>query len=459
MNTSATKQHLQALDRAHHLHPFTDFHDLADRGTRVISRAEHIYIHDFEGKAYLDGMSGLWCCNLGYSQPAIVEAVARQLGELPFYNNFFQCAHPPSIELARTLAEISPPHMQHVFFTNSGSEGNDTVLRMVRRYWDLKDRPAKRMVISRVNGYHGSTIGAASLSGMSFMHKQFETLPYISHIRQPHWYGEGRAHSREDFGLIAARALEERILELGADNVAAFIAEPVQGAGGVIIAPETYWPEVRRILAKYDILYVSDEVICGFGRTGKWFGCEYYGMEPDLITFAKAVTNGFQALGGVLVGERVASVLTQKGGEFGHGFTYSGHPAACAAGLATLAIIREEGIIENVASTLAPHLAARWATLGDHPLVGEARTLGLFGALEIVKDKDTGERFSPGGHAGVVTRQASLNNGLVMRATGDSMIIAPPLICSTAELDLLVDRAHAALDEALQTLREDPAHW
>lgn len=459
MNSSHSKQHLQALDRAHHLHPFTDFHDLSERGTRVISRAEHIYIHDFDGNAYLDGMSGLWCCNLGYTQPAIVEAVTKQLGELPFYNNFFQCAHPPSIELARTLAEISPEHMQHVFFTNSGSEGNDTVLRMVRRYWDLKDKPAKRMVISRVNGYHGSTIGGASLGGMGFMHKQFETLPYITHIRQPYWYGEGREHTREDFGVIAARALEDKILELGPDNVAAFIAEPVQGAGGVVIAPETYWPEVKRIIAKYDILFVSDEVICGFGRTGHWFGCQYYGMEPDLITFAKAVTNGFQPLGGVLVGERVASVLTQKGGEFGHGFTYSGHPAACAAGLATLAIIREEGIIENVASTLAPHLAARWATLADHPLVGEARNLGLFGALEIVKNKETGERFSPGGHAGVVTRQASLNNGLVMRATGDSMIIAPPLVCSTAELDILVDRARAALDEALQTLREDPAHW
>jgi putrescine aminotransferase len=461
MTATATKQQLQALDRAHHLHPFTDFKDLNDRGTRVITRAEHIYIHDADGNEYLDGMSGLWCCNLGYSRREIIDAVHRQLGELPYYNNFFQCAHPPSIELADELAKVAPEHMKHVFFTNSGSEGNDTVLRLVRRYWDLKERPSKRIIISRTNGYHGSTIAGASLGGMGFMHKQFEPLPYVTHIRQPYWYGEGAGLgiSKEEFGVLAAKALEEKILELGVDNVAAFIAEPVQGAGGVVIAPETYWPEVKRILAKYDILFVSDEVICGFGRTGKWFGSEYYGTRPDLITFAKAVTNGYQPLGGVLIGDRVADVITKLGGEFGHGFTYSGHPAACAAGLATLKILHDEKIVEHVATTTGPHLAARWATLADHPLVGEARNLGLFGALELVKNKETRERFAPGGHAGIVCRTASLANGLVMRATGDSMIIAPPLICSTAEIDTLVDRARAALDQAYRELREDPAHW
>ncbi len=447
-----SKQHWQALDRAHHLHPFTDFHELDEQGTRVITRAEHIYIHDIDGREYLDAMSGLWCCNLGYSRREIIEAVTRQLQELPFYNNFFQCAHPPSIELAQVLAEVAPAHMKHVFFTNSGSEGNDTVVRMVRRYWDLEEQPQKRWIISRVNAYHGSTIAGASLGGMSFVHKQFEPLPYVTHIRQPYWYGEGAGLSPEEFGVQAARALEARIEELGPDNVAAFIAEPVQGAGGVIIAPESYWPEVRRVLAKYDILLVMDEVICGFGRTGKWFGNVHYGMKPDLMTFAKAVTNGYQPLGGVMVGERVAEVLTRRGGEFGHGFTYSGHPAACAAGLATLKILREENVIGNVEAVSAPHLARRWAELADHPLVGEARTLGLFGALELVKNKSTRERFAPGGRAGAVCRQASLNNGLVMRATGDTMIIAPPLICTTAELDMLVERAKAALDETAREL-------
>ena len=448
MTAGHSKQHWQALDRAHHLHPFTDFHELAERGTRVITRAEHIYIYDIDGREYLDGMSGLWCCNLGYSRREIIDAVTRQLQELPFYNNFFQCAHPPSIELARVLAEVAPPHMKHVFFTNSGSEGNDTVVRMVRRYWDLAEQPQKRWIISRVNAYHGSTIAGASLGGMSFVHKQFEPLPYVTHIQQPYWYGEGAGLSPEEFGIRAARALEAKIEELGPDNVAAFIAEPVQGAGGVIIAHETYWPEVRRVLAKYDILLVMDEVICGFGRTGKWFGNVHYGMKPDLMTFAKAVTNGYQPLGGVMVGERVAEVLTTRGGEFGHGFTYSGHPAACAAGLATLKILREEKVVEHVENVTGPHLARRWAELADHPLVGEARTLGLFGALELVKNKATRERFAPGGHAGMVCRQASLDNGLVMRATGDAMIVAPPLICTTAEIDLLVERARRALDDA-----------
>ncbi len=452
MTAGQSRQHWQALDRAHHLHPFTDFHELAERGTRVITRAEHISIYDIDGREYLEGMSGLWCCNLGYSRREIVAAVTRQLEELPFYNNFFQCAHPPSIELAAVLAEVAPPHMKHVFFTNSGSEGNDTVVRMVRRYWDLAEQPQKRWIISRVNAYHGSTIAGASLGGMSFVHKQFEPLPYVTHIQQPYWYGEGAGLSPEEFGIRSVRALEAKIEELGPDNVAAFIAEPVQGAGGVIIAPETYWPEVRRVLAKYDILLVMDEVICGFGRTGKWFGNLYYGMKPDLMTFAKAVTNGYQPLGGVMVGERVAEVLTTRGGEFGHGFTYSGHPAACAAGLATLKILRDEKVVEHVENVTGPHLARRWAELADHPLVGEARTLGLFGALELVKDKATRERFAPGGHAGMVCRQASLDNGLVMRATGDAMIIAPPLICTTAEIDLLVERARRALDDAAREL-------
>jgi len=454
MTASRSKEHWQALDRAHHLHPFTDFRELGERGTRVITRAEHIYIYDIDGREYLDGMSGLWCCNLGYSRREIVDAVTRQLQELPFYNNFFQCAHPPSIELAHALAEVAPAHMKHAFFTNSGSEGNDTVVRMVRRYWDLQEQPGKRWIISRTNAYHGSTIAGASLGGMAAVHRQFEPLPYVTHIRQPYWFGEGGDLSPEELGIAAARALEAKIEELGPDKVAAFIAEPVQGAGGVIIAPQTYWPEVRRVLAKYDILFVMDEVICGFGRTGKWFGNLYYGVEPDLMTFAKGVTNGYQPLGGVMVGERVARVLTGGGGEFGHGFTYSGHPAACAAGIATLKILRDEKVVEHVENVAAPHLARRWAELADHPIVGEARTLGLFGALELVKDKRTRERFAPGGHAGMVCRQASLDNGLVMRATGDAMIVAPPLICTTAEIDMLVERARAALDEAERELRK-----
>ena len=336
MTASRSRQHWQALDRAHHLHPFTDFHELAEHGTRVITRAEHIYIYDIDGREYLDGMSGLWCCNLGYSRHEIVDAVTRQLQELPFYNNFFQCAHPPSIELAQVLAEVAPPHMKHVFFTNSGSEGNDTVVRMVRRYWDLKEQPKKRWIISRVNAYHGSTIAGASLGGMAFVHRQFEPLPYVTHIQQPYWYGEGAGLSPEEFGV-------QRRARAGGQDRGARARQRGRVHRRARAGRRRRDHRTRDLLArsapraaKYDILLVMDEVICGFGRTGKWFGNVYYGMKPDLMTFAKAVTNGYQPLGGVMVGERVAEVLTTRGGEFGHGFTYSGHPAACAAGLATL---------------------------------------------------------------------------------------------------------------------------
>lgn len=437
---------LKALDRAHHLHPFTDYADYRQQPGRIISRAEHITIIDSDGREYLDGMSGLWCCNLGYSQPEIVAAVSEQLSRLPFYNNFFQCSNQPAVELAAALAELLPEPFNQVFFTNSGSEANDTNLRIVRRYWDLLGKPKKRLVLSRQYGYHGSTIAAASLGGFDFVHGQFETLPYVKHIQAPNWYAYGRDSSEHDFGIAAAQQLQQAIDQYGADNIAAFIAEPVQGAGGVIVPPASYWPELQRILDAHDILFISDEVICGFGRTGEMFGYQSYQSKPDLITFAKAVTNGYQPLGGVMLSDRIAEVLTSGGGEFGHGFTYSGHPAACAAALATLQIMRREGIQQNVKERLAPHFQAGWRALGDHPIVGHVRGLGLFGSIELVRDKASGERLGRDSEAGAVCRQACLDHGLVMRAVGDSMIIAPPLVCSHAELDELLRRARAALD-------------
>ncbi|TNE75704.1 MAG: aminotransferase class III-fold pyridoxal phosphate-dependent enzyme [Gammaproteobacteria bacterium] len=439
-------QKLQHQDAAHHLHPFTDFQDYAAHPGRIISRAEGVYIEDSDGNRLLDGMSGLWCCNLGYSQPGIVEAVQRQLTTLPFYNNFFQCANEPAVALAARLAELAPSNFNRVFFTNSGSEANDTNLRLVRRYWDLLDRPKKRIVLSRTNAYHGSTIAAASLGGFDFVHQQFETLPYVHHIAQPYWFKDGGELSPDEFGVRAARDLERAIDELGEESIAAFIAEPIQGAGGVITPPDSYWPEIRRILAERDILFISDEVICGFGRLGHLFGSQRYGTQPDLITFAKAVTNGFQPLGGVLLGDRVAEVLTSGGGEFGHGFTYSGHPAACAAALATLDILARENTISRVAEDLGPYLQKRWQELANHPVVGEARGDGMVAALELVRDKTSRERLQEGGKAGTVCRQFCLDSGLVMRAVGDAMIIAPPLVCSHEEIDLLIERAHRALD-------------
>lgn len=355
--------------------------------------------------------------------------------------------------MAERLTSIAPDHINNVFYTNSDSEGNDTILRLIARYWDLQEQPQKRYVISRNNAYHGSTIAAATLGGMSFMHKQFHTILYIEYVDQPYWFGEGGDLSPEEFGIKAAQSLEKKILELGVENVAAFIAEPIQGAGGVIIAPDGYWVEIKRILEKYDILFASDDVICGFGRTGKWFGFEHYNMKPDFINFAKAVTNGFQPLGGVLVGDRVADVLKAKGGEFGHGFTYSGHPACCAAALATLDIIESEKIIERVANDIGPYFKQQLQTLADHELVGEVRSMGMMAALELVEDKAARRRFTEDLGVGGICCDACIERGLVMRATGDTMIIAPPLVMTRAQVDELVSKARQALDDTAGTLR------
>ena len=309
----------QQADAAHFLHPFTDFQGLARKGARIITRADNIYLWDSDGQRILDAMSGLWCVNVGYGQQSLVQAATRQMQELPFYNAFFQTATMPAIELAELLAEVAPPGFEHVFFSGSGSEGNDTIVRMVRRYWDVLGQPQRQIIISRHNAYHGSTMAGASLGGMAGMHAQGGLpIPGITHIQQPCWWTQGRPLGLEPeaFGLQAAQWLEQRILELGPENVAAFIGEPVQGAGGVIIPPASYWPEIQRICQRYGILLVSDEVICGFGRTGNWFGCETFGFQPDLMTFAKGVTSGYVPLGGVMVGERVARVLIEQGGEF-----------------------------------------------------------------------------------------------------------------------------------------------
>lgn len=452
MNKPTTGE-LQALDRAHHMHPFTDFKALGEEGSRIITHAEGVYIHDSEGQRILDGMAGLWCVNLGYGREELVEAASAQLRELPYYNNFFKSTHPPAVRLAEKLCQLAPPHINRVFFTGSGSEANDTVLRMVRRYWALKGKPEKHIVIARENAYHGSTVAGMSLGGMAPMHGQGgPCVPGIEHVRQPYWYGEGREQSPEDFGRACAQAIEERILALGEDNVAAFIAEPVQGAGGAIIPPESYWPEVKAILAKYDILLVIDEVICGFGRLGEWFGSQHYGLEPDLMPIAKGLSSGYLPIGGVLVGDRVAETLIDEGGEFFHGFTYSGHPVCAAVALKNLELLETENVIERVRDDLGPYLARRWAELAEHPIVGEARSLGLIGALELVADKASGARFDKSLGAGNLCRDLCFENGLVMRSVGDTMIISPPLIITRAQIDELVTLARQALDETARRL-------
>jgi putrescine aminotransferase len=437
----------QELDRQHYLHPFTDHKDLAKKRSRIITRADGVYIYDADGNKILDGMSGLWCVNAGYGRERLVEAAARQLRELPYYNSFFQCAHPPSIELSRILGEVTQPQFNHVFYTGSGSESVDTMIRMIRRYWELMDQPDRQVIIARVNAYHGSTIGGTSLGGMKLQRAQGGLLvPGIEHIPQPYWFGSDRTLSPEEFGKQVAGELEKRIQQVGPDKVAAFVGEPIQGAGGVIIPPETYWPEIQRICDEYGILLVTDEVICGFGRLGKWFGADHYGVKPDLMTFAKGVTSGYLPLGGVMVGDRVSDVLVDRGGEFFHGFTYSGHPASCAVAIENIRIIQEEKLIERVRDDIGPYLQQKWHTLADHPLVGETRMVGLMGALELVKNNESLERFDADDGVGTVCRDILVNNGLVMRAVGDSIVTAPPLTLSHEEADEMIEKAWKCLD-------------
>jgi len=446
----------QALDRQHYLHPFTDFKSLHARGARVIVKAEGVYLYDSDGQRILDGMAGLWCVNVGYGRRELAEAAYRQMLELPYYNSFFQTAHPPAIELARRLVELTPPQFNRVFFTGSGSEGNDTVVRLVRRYWDLMGQPQRKVIISRVNAYHGSTMAGASLGGMAFMHEQGGLpIPDIVHIPQPYWYGEGGELAPAEFGLRAARALEQKILELGADRVAAFIGEPIQGAGGVIIPPDSYWPEIQRICDRHGILLVADEVICGFGRTGYWFGSELYGIRPDLMTLAKGLSSGYLPIGAVMVADRVADVLIERGGEFAHGYTYSGHPVACAVASANLALIEQEDLVRRTREETGPYLAARWRELAEHPLVGEARSVGLIGALELVRDKSRRQFFDKRGEVGTICRDFCFQNGLIMRAVRDTMIISPPLVITLGQIDELAAKARRCLDLTLERCRAD----
>ena len=443
----------QELDKEHHLHPFTDHKSLHKKRSRIITRAEGVYIYDADGKKILDGMSGLWCVNAGYGRQELIDAASEQMQELPYYNNFFQCAHPPSIELASLLQQVSPPQFSRVFFAGSGSESNDTIVRMVRTYWDLMGQPERHTIISRHNAYHGSTVAAASLSGMKQMHKQSGLpIPGIVHVDQPYWFGSDHSLPPEEFGLAAAASIEKKITEIGPEKVAAFIGEPIQGAGGVIVPPESYWPEVQRICDKYGILLISDEVITGFGRLGEWFGADYFATKPDFMPFAKGVTSGYLPLGGVFVSDRVADVLIDKGGEFYHGYTYSGHPVACAVAIANIKLIQSENLVDRIKIDIGPYLQDKWQALAAHPLVGDTRMVGLMGAFEIVKSKEPLQRFEQNQGVGAIFRDFLTDEGVCMRAVGDTIICAPPFILSHAEADELIEKTWVALDLAHKAL-------
>lgn len=439
---------LQALDAAHHMHPFTHGGELAQKGARVITRAEGCWLTDSDGNRILDAMAGLWCVNIGYGRRELAQAAGRQMLDLPFYNTFFQTTHVPALNLAARLAELAPGDLNHVFFASSGSEANDTNIRLARTYWQEKGAPERQVIISRWNAYHGSSVGSGSLGGMKGMHMQGGMpIPGIHHIDQPNWWAEGGYETPEAFGLSRAQALEDAILQIGPDKVAAFIAEPIQGAGGVIVPPSTYWPEIQRIVDKYGILLIADEVICGFGRTGEWFGSQTLDIRPDIMTIAKGLSSGYQPIGGSIVTDDVAAVI--GGTEFNHGYTYSGHPVACAVALENLRILEEERIIETVRDDTGPYLAERFQSLTDHPLVGEANIVGMMGSLALTPDKSSRAPFAADvGTVGFICRERCFANNMIMRHVGDRMIISPPLVISKEEIDTLIERAWQSLDEA-----------
>ena len=445
---------LQALDAAHHLHPFTKGEDLAKKGVKVITRAKGVYLTDSDGNEILDAMAGLWCVNVGYGRSEMAQVAARQMTELPYYNTFFQTTHVPGIALAAELAEMAPGDLNHVFFAASGSEANDTNLRMVRTYWAELGQPQKSHIISRVNAYHGSSMGSGSLGGMSYIHAQGGLpIPGIHHIGQPDWWSEGGDHTPEEFGLARAKELEDKILELGAENVAAFIGEPVMGAGGVIVPPSTYWPEIQRICTKYDVLLIADEVICGFGRTGNWFGSETLGITPDIMTIAKGLSSGYAPIGGSIVSDKVAAVINAC--EFSHGYTYSGHPVCAAVALENLRIMKEEDILSHVRNVAMPALTAALEELSEHPLVGGMNQSGMMGSLPLTPHRESRAKFaSERGTVGLMCRDHCFANNLVMRHVGDRMVVSPPLIITPEEIEVMKTRAKVALDATYKDLKD-----
>ena len=450
---------LKRQDIAHHLPGQTNYR-LRDQlgGSRIITRAEGCTIHDAEGNAFLDGMAGLWCVNAGYGRTELADAARAQMLELPYYNTFFKTASAPAVRLATAIAARLGNDLTHVFFNSSGSEANDTVLRLVRHYWAVRGQPYRNIIIGRWNGYHGSTVAGASLGGMRAMHEQGGLpIPGIEHIMQPYLFGDAFGEDPVAFGARAAAALEERILKVGPHNVAAFIGEPVQGAGGVIIPPPGYWTAIEAICRKYGILLVSDEVICGFGRLGRWFGFQHFGIRPDIVSMAKGLSSGYLPISATAVSSSIVETL-RDGGEFVHGYTYSGHPTAAAVALKNIEIITREKLVERTAEDTAPYLSRALDRLRAHPLVGEARSLGLIGGVEIVSRPGSNERFGgKEGTAGPMVRDICIRRGLMVRAIRDTLVFCPPLIITHAEIDRLVDTMVAALDEALPALRGLPA--
>ena len=449
MTQTKDTQRIQALDNQHHLHPFMVHPELRAKGPRVITRGEGVYLWDSEGRKILDGMSGLWCVQLGYGVKELADAAYEALATLPYYNVFFQTTTPYVAELADLVAQKTPDGLEEIFFACSGSEANDTAIKLIWYYWNLKGKPDKKAIISRKLAYHGSTLAGASLTGLEFMQGIFDLpLPRFHHVEPPPYsYAySGPGESEQDFASRCAQALEDKILELGPDKVAAFVGEPVMGAGGLMIPPAGYWQQVERICRKYEVLLWSDEVICGFGRTGEWFGCQTYQFTPDVITMAKGMSSGYQPISAVALNEEVAGIIAASKTEMAHGYTYSGHPVTCAVALRNIQLLEEFNLVGPKGRATAEYFQAGLAGLADHSLVGETRGIGMLGALELVQDKAQRKRFEPKGRAGLLCRTRCFEQGVIMRAVGDTMFLAPPLVISNEELDEMFGLVRRCLD-------------
>ena len=445
-------KHWQALDAAHHVHPFSDTAALNKEGVRIITRGRGVYLWDSDGKKIIDGMAGLWCVQVGYGNEELAEAGYEALKTLPYYNHFFKTSNPWTIELAAKLAALLPAGHDHVLFANSGSEANDSALKLIRYFWNREGRLEKKIHLSRDYSYHGVTFAAASLSGLTPMHPQWDLpLPGFEKIPTPYWYGAKAAGygdiDPDAFGLLIAEKLETKILELGADRVASFSAEPIQGAGGVIFPPATYWHEVQRICAKYDVLLHLDEVVTGFGRTGEWFGAQTYRIAPDIMTMAKGLSSGYQPISAISLGTRMAATILSANEELVHGYTYSGHPVASAVALKNLEVIERERLVPRVKTEIGPYLQRRLReAFLDHPIVGEVRCVGLLAAVELVRDKRERKFFPDPGTIGTHCRNYCFNDGLICRAIRDTMVLAPPLIIRENEIDEIVAKLKSAID-------------
>lgn len=445
-------KHWQALDAAHHVHPFSDTAALNKEGVRIITKADGVYLWDSEGKKILDGMAGLWCVQVGYGNRELAEAGCEALKTLPYYNHFFKTTNPYTVELAAKLASLLPEGHDHVLFANSGSEANDSALKLIRYYWNLRGKPKKKIHISRDYAYHGVTFAAASLSGLTPMHPQWDLpLPGFVKVPTPYWFGAEAAGygdmDPEEFGVVIARKLEEKILEIGPERVASFSAEPVQGAGGVIFPPASYWPEVQQICARYEVLLHLDEVITGFGRLGEWFGAQAYVLQPDIMTMAKGLSSGYQPISAISLGARMAETILNANEELVHGYTYSGHPVASAVALKNLETIEKLGLVARVKDSIGPYFQRRLReTFGDHPIVGEVRGIGLLAAIELVPDREERRFFPDIGRVGTQCRNYCFQSGLISRAIRDTMVLAPPLIVSDAEIEEILGLLKDAID-------------